>query len=152
MRRRLRSFAALCLLPGLAAPASDARQVEDEIRCAYSRRSVCSPDGCRTIPIDTEYLLVPRLGDLQMAMAPRLSNEPVVTVRRCDAKGCTPIDVVSASSGVFLNVWKPDGGYMLKFVAHEVPLMDARRGDFVEVATAMLTTIVSYGQCPFPSR
>jgi hypothetical protein len=84
-------------------------------------------------------------------MAPRLPDEPVVAVRRCDGKGCTPIDVVSAPSGIFVNVWKPDGGYLLKLVADETPLMDAGRGEFVEVATAMLTTIVSYGQCPFRS-
>lgn len=150
IRRGLRFFASLCLVPVLAAPAHDARQVKDEIRCTYSRRSACGPDGCKPIPIGTAYLLAPQLLDLQLAEAPRLPDEPVVAVRRCDGKGCTPIDVVSAPSGIFLNVWTADGGYMLKFVAEEVPLMDARRGDFVEVTTAMLTTIVSHGQCPFP--
>jgi hypothetical protein len=109
----------------------------------------CDAGGCSPIPVADRYLLSPALIGPAMAISPRLPSEPVVSMRRCDAKGCTPIEVVSAPSGAFLNVWKPDGGYMLKFVYDATGLsQDTQRGDFVEVATAFLATYVSYGRCP----
>ncbi len=118
----------------------------DEYRCDYTHRESCGPNGCEEIPIDDAYLLVPELSVLR-AVRTNLPTTNVV-VRRCDSKGCTPVAVTSSASGAFLNVWKRDGGYMLKFVNRETdnPLLGPA-GEFVEIATLFLTTLVGYGQC-----
>jgi hypothetical protein len=141
--RRLVSI--VVLIPSIAV----AQSAADEVRCNYTKRQVCDAKGCRDLPIADNYLLSPDLGAFSVAMPPQPSGEPVVSVRRCDRKRCSSVEVVSAKSGAFLNVWKPDGGYMLRFVYDAEGLVPAaRRGDFVEVATALLTTYVSYGRCP----
>jgi hypothetical protein len=122
----------------------------DEVRCSYSRRVACTSAGCNPIPVEDNYLLIPPLGDLVTASAVIRFGEEPIKIRRCDAKGCTPVSIASAASGAFLNLWKVEGGYLLKIVEVPVDISGLRRGEFVEVATAMLTTIVSYGRCPLP--
>jgi hypothetical protein len=57
--------------------------------------------------------------------------------------------VVQASfSGAFINL--DTGGYLLNLTEISEETVELRRGDFVEVATAMLTTYVSYGACKQP--
>jgi hypothetical protein len=138
------------LLGLLTLTGSAARPAQDQHRCTYDRRAVCDERGCRPIPVGQSYLLIPDRLDLELATAPRLEGDSIVSVRRCDEKGCTSVPVLTAPSGAFLNAWADGGGYVIKFVSHAEALGPAaRRGQFVEVATAMLTTYVSYGACPW---
>ena len=120
----------------------------EEIRCDYASRQYCDENGCRSLPDDGAYLLIPDWRELQTAGSREELGEPPVQVRRCDGSGCTPVSVTSSRSGIFLNVWKLDGGYMLKFVTVSPDLMEANAGQFVEVATSGLGTFISYGSCP----
>lgn len=120
-----------------------------ENRCNYSIRYYCDENGCNSLPLEGEYLLIPDPRELQLAGIRNRYEGPPVQVRRCDAGGCTPVNVTSSLSGAFLNVWKQDGGYMLKFVTVSLDLIEVRAGQFVEVATSMLGTFISYGRCPW---
>jgi len=75
-----------------------------------------------------------------------------VELRRCDDRGCTPIAVVAAESGVFLNLAAPSSGYLLKLTTTSETLLDLQAGQFVEVATQMLSTYLGYGRCQMPAR
>jgi hypothetical protein len=121
----------------------------EEVRCNYTKRSVCDQSGCKPMAIGPAYMLVPPLVELSLAIAPRSQNDPQVAIRRCDDKGCTPAIVVTAESGVFLNAWKEDGGYMVKLATQTVDAANVRKGDFVEVASTLLTTLIGYGRCPW---
>lgn len=126
--------------------ASTASQRPDEFRCTYSRREVCDKAGCAPIPVGDAYLLIPSSSELRRAWTAITFDEPPVTIRRCDSKGCTPVRVNSEMSGAYLNVWQRGGGYMLKFVDWEAA---GEPGEFVEVATLGLATFVSRGKCPW---
>jgi len=129
----------------LAPRKSTAQNLPDEIRCSYERQVVCNVDGCEEMELAGSYLLIPALS------AMLASTEGGVTapsqIRRCDEDGCTPAAVRTATSGIFVNVWKSDGGYMLKMATQTQDFVQVRRGDFVEVATSLLATIIGYGRC-----
>ncbi len=126
-----------------------AQGAANEIRCNYTTRYYCDENGCTSVPPEGAYLLIPDSRALGLAGTRHRDDEPPVQVRRCDAGGCTPVNVTSSLSGAFLNVWKQDGGYMLKFVTVSLDLIEVRAGQFVEVATSMLGTFISYGRCPW---
>jgi hypothetical protein len=67
-------------------------------------------------------------------------DQQLVELRRCDSRGCTPVEAVAFESGAFVNVSAPANGYLARFSVSETM-------DFVEVATLMLQTFVSHGRC-----
>jgi hypothetical protein len=113
----------------------------DEIRCTYQRRDVCTDTGCKRVPVSSEYLLIPSLENLQDAAFDKKS----VQLRRCDNQGCSPFDLVPEMDGLYIDV--PKGGYIFKILWSGSNLTDGRRGDFIEVATLFLTSIVYRGHC-----
>ncbi len=124
-----------------------------ENRCNYSIRYYCDENGCNSLPHEGEYLLIPDPRELQLAGIRNRYEGPPVQVRRCNAGGCTVVDVTSFQSGAFLNVWSiVGGGYMLKFVSRPLRppgLGGYETGQFVEVDTSGLDTFISYGSCPW---
>ncbi len=126
-----------------------AQGAAEEHRCNYTTRHYCDENGCTSVSPEGAYLLIPDSRTLRLAGIRNSDDEPPVQVRRCDGNGCTPVDVTSSLSGAFRNVWGLDGGYMLKFVAVSIGLIEAEAGQFVEVATSMLGTFISYGSCPW---
>ncbi len=119
-------------------------QGSNEFRCTFTHRDVCDTNGCRPMPVGDMFLLIPQVKDFLDAGSRIRNGEAPVTIRRCDKKGCTPVEVNAAPSGGFINVWKLDGGYMLKLVAGGAA---GDAGDFVEVATLWTQVFVSYGTC-----
>lgn len=121
-------------------------QGRDEARCTYTHREACDKDGCRPMPLGDMFLVVPQMRDFLDAGSRIRNGEPPVTIRRCDQNGCTPVAVNAAVSGGFINVWKLDGGYMLKLAVGGAA---GDPGDFVEIATLWTQAFVSYGNCPW---
>ena len=74
----------------------------NEYRCDYTHRESCGPGGCKEMPIEDTYLLVPELSVLQSAGWDLLATD--VTIRRCASKGCPPVRVAARVSGAFLNL------------------------------------------------
>ncbi len=141
---RTHSLLALGLLLPLGTPPH-----LDEVRCSYTMRQHCLPAGCEELPIGTAFLLSPDLSVLRAATS-SAPHSFLPSLRRCDDKGCTPFEVRSSPSGAFLNVWKTDGGYILKiYTGPQDDLVTLRHGAFVEAATSLLDTYISYGRCEF---
>jgi hypothetical protein len=138
------------ILLALAAFASGAMQESATSRCDYTVREICGAGKpCSKVRPQGEYLLVPSLATLEKAFPSAVSNNHPAVVQRCDQKGCTPVEVWAARSGVFVNVWQTHGGYMLKlFVGPTSVAPEWNLGDFVEVATLGLGAWVSSGRCP----
>lgn len=136
-------FLLACLLTPIAAMA---QRVPDEIRCEYTHRVYCNASGCMDLPIqlNKSFLIVPGLDQIQR------SAQNVV--RRCDDKGCTPVDVQVAPSGMFHNLASVRAGYLLKLALLTVELVDVKKGNFVEIATQNLDSYINYGRCRFPER
>lgn len=128
-------------------PALVAQVRQEEVRCDYLRRTVCSAAGCKSIPIGKAFLVIPSLDNLN-TFDPELDKFP--EIRRCDDKGCTPVAVQPSPSGAFLNL--SSGGYILKLTTTSEELSGLIRGEFVEVTTQFLTTLVSYGSCRLPPQ
>lgn len=110
-----------------------------QTRCEYLRKVVCSSDGfCEASPIVSAYLLVPpRLADLVGRQ---------IVVQRCDAKGCSAVDVTPAISGAFV-IASGAGSYYLKLVNTPTE-WNPTRGAFVESSSLGLMTITYWGRCP----
>jgi hypothetical protein len=68
------------------------------------------------------------------------------TIRRCDAKGCSPVGVRASPSGGFVNVTQHDGAYFLRVSTVDLG-RGANAGDFMEVASQFLATITYFGSC-----
>ena len=147
MRIHFRRMGLGFLLAYLLTPvAAMAQSTPDEVRCEYTHRVYCNASGCMDLPIvqNKSFLIVPALDQIQR------SAQSVV--RRCDDKGCTPVNVQAAPSGVFHNLASAPGGYLLKLALLTVELVDVKKGDFVEIATQNLGSFVGYGRCRFPER
>lgn len=116
----------------------------DEVRCAYVRRAVCGPQNCTTIPVSSNYLLVPSLRDLREAM----TAERPVQVRRCDAKGCGPVDVVVVQAGdYFMNLVGPTASFLMRIAVADEPVTGLRTGEFSETAYLLRTSYMGFGRC-----
>ena len=144
--RAIRVFFVLSLVAPVPALA---QSVWDEVRCDYTRRAICDKTGCRDLAIRTAFLIVPPLDHLRRAIG---DHDLSPAVRRCDDKGCTPVMVQVVSSGIFLNVAAPQAGYILKVASSSVDLAEITRGEFVEVATQLLSTYIGYGRCKFANQ
>ncbi len=66
-------------------------------------------------------------------------SEDEKAVSRCDKKGCTPVSVQVANSGVMLKAASAYNGYLL--------VIDKRDLSFTEVATSMTLAFVKSGTC-----
>jgi hypothetical protein len=143
---RLATIAATAALLGL----NTMGPLDDDVRCNYTRRTVCEGTNCKAIPFGSSYLLSPPLTALEDADLPAEGQAPELEIRRCDSDGCTPVSVVVRWDGAFLDISGPSNGYMAK-IYHYRPneLSSYRTGDFVEIATVGLLVEISYGHCPF---
>ena len=66
-------------------------------------------------------------------------SEEEKAVSRCDKKGCTPVSVQVANSGVMLKAASATNGYLL--------VIDKRDLSFTEVATSTTLAFVKSGTC-----
>ncbi len=66
-------------------------------------------------------------------------SEDEKAVSRCDRKGCTPVSVRVANSGVMLKAASAYNGYLL--------VIDKRDLSFTEIATSMTLAFVKSGSC-----
>jgi hypothetical protein len=66
-------------------------------------------------------------------------SEEEKAVSRCDRKGCTPVSVQVANSGVMLKAASATNGYLL--------VIDKRDLSFTEVATSTTLAFVKSGTC-----
>lgn len=118
----------------------------EEFRCTYTKKVECDEAGCAQGQIGTAYLLIPHPDSLVIASSrARYSRGPVPQIRRCDARGCSPIDVTAVPSGMFVNISSTGGGYYLKIVTQGMD--QVKRGMFVESATSFLATVTYWGAC-----
>lgn len=147
---RVTSFPALRYALAAVAALSAGSPQALEVRCAYTRRIVCGAAKCRPVtPIEGAhpFLLSPPLATIDSAAFASDDSVRKVTLRRCDDKGCTDVEVTVASDGLYRDFSAP--GYMAKVVVVANPLSGESVGNFVEVATIFLVTEVNYGRCPF---
>jgi len=165
MRTLTRSWLLLpFLVPSTAQP--------QEIRCSYSRRTVCDTHECRSLATQQAFLLVPThpLQDVGFsdALEMRCDREGCfaeMEVRMCDGSGCEPIAVRIQENGDFLMVGSVSRSYLLVIAranvdsftlrgswrgwgVEQMPMPSMRVGDFVEVKTLHLVTLLSSGRCP----
>jgi hypothetical protein len=116
----------------------------DELTCSYSRRSVCSTEGCEPSEVGFSHLRVPALPALREAV----DRASPIQIRRCDAGGCAAVEITDAGAGGFLTLSGQHGAYLIKIYAGPpIRELELVPGDFIEVVTSMLTTWVGYGRC-----
>lgn len=125
----------------------------DEVRCNYTARFHCDDLGCTEFPVGPAFLIVPDLPVLEAAL---IASRPV-QVRRCNEKGCSPVDAAVMRTGAYISIAGPQVGYYLKVatVSLEAPELQPRtthitRGDFFEVAMTHLQAYMGVGACQFP--
>jgi len=121
-----------------------AQSAADGVKCAYSNRMICTTEGCQ--PTDTAgiFLRLPELPEVRRAVA----EVRPLRVRRCDAKGCSEIEITQTAEAGILTLSAMDGSYLLKlYDGPEVPISELKTGQFTEVATSMFTVFVGQGVC-----
>lgn len=118
----------------------------EEFRCTYIRKVECDETGCSPGQIGSAFLLIPHPDSLVRAtISARYARGSLPQIRRCDDRGCTPLEVTAVPSGMFINISSTGGGYYLKIVANGMD--QVKRGMFVESATVFLTTVTYWGSC-----
>ena len=135
----------------LLQPPGPTHAQDNEIRCNYSRKIVCSPSDCQESPVGSAYLLLPRLSVLEEAsLSVRTgARKQLPSPRRCDSDGCKAVQVTALRSGIFTTIAQSPGAYFLKMASEAVAVdIGPQVGDFVEVASLMLTTVTYFGSCP----
>jgi hypothetical protein len=154
---RWRSSLALGLLIVLALGKAHAQT--DEIRCDYTRRVDCDAKSCTNQALSGNYLLLPPLADLLLQsdlvdLADVTGDNPKLpAIRRCDAKGCSPVPVRATMPGAFVDLNQDSGSYFVRFAALDLSnLGGPKAGDFIEVAPTFLSTITYFGSCPNAAR
>lgn len=121
-----------------------AQSIADEVRCSYTLRLVCSTEGCQQSDVGSSHLIVPPLQTLRVAV----STAAPIEIKRCDAQGCSPVEITQAAGGGFLTLSGQNGAYLIKLYAGPtIEALELRTGDFTEVVTSMMTTFVAYGHC-----
>lgn len=142
--RRLRLGLSTGLLLTLSAGAAAAQAPEGELRCAYTKRMVCSTEGCMDSEIGSNHLRVEPLPALRKSV----ETAAPIAVRRCDAGGCSRVEITQAAGSGFLTLSAENGAYLIKiYDGPEVRDIDLNPGDFTEIVTSMFTTWVGYGRC-----
>ena len=116
-----RAFLAMSLL----LPAGAVAHARDISTCVVAEKFHCAPGaGCQSIKVS----VVVRIDWAKAKYS------------RCDTQGCDDCDMVTQQGGNYINIVPiPPNGSMAK-----VALDD---GSFLEVATLMLSTLVSFGTC-----
>ena len=105
---------------------------------------MCGPEACASIPIASNYLLIPAFANIQTAMA----ADQALQVRRCDAKGCTPVDVVAIQAGdYFVNLVGPASSFLMRVSVADEPITDLRAGEFAETAYSLRIGYTGFGRC-----
>jgi hypothetical protein len=139
----------------LLAPVAASGQGSDT-RCVYSKRTVCDAAGCRALPPQDAFILLPTFP---------LSQEGSFQVRICDTIGCDAFMVEVQPFGDPLRLSAPAIGYQLVIAREKTdtftlkPLrglglesmkLSARKpNDFVEVHLLMGdVTLLGKGSCP----
>lgn len=126
-----------------------------EIRCNYKTRTACIKGECK--PISTEglvtgsFVLLPSVPDLLRAS--RKPNGGVVDVRLCDPDGCSPVPMRASIDGDWLYLLQANGGtqYVKVYVPANGPAEHGYiPGEFVELESFMLDTVIGNGQCQWP--
>jgi hypothetical protein len=138
-----------------------AQGTNEEVRCTYQSRQVCSKKGCTPTPksefVSGSYVLVPSL--LKLASIAQLPSGGVVEIRLCDAQGCLPVlmHVSGFTSGdgtsAFLALTQANRGpnFMKLYVSSQPdPVFGLHQGDFIEGEESFLTAIIGFGHCQFP--
>lgn len=127
-----------------AAGTAAAQTASDELTCSYTRRTICSTEGCEPAEIGLSQLRVPSLPALREAV----DRASPIEIRRCDAGGCAGVEITDAGAGGFLTLSGQHGAYLIKIYAGPpIRELELAPGDFIEVVTSMLTTWVGYGRC-----
>lgn len=128
---------------------------DDEVRCNYQSRDVCTKDRCIPAPnsetVSGNYILVPSLSKLTSAA--QLPGGGEVEIRLCDPHGCTPVAMHVAGFGAFMHLTQANGGaqFMKLYVwSQPEPLYGERQGDFIEGESLFLTAVVGFGHWQFP--
>lgn len=130
------------LLLGLGSVA--AAQAGTEARCHYSTRMICTSEGCQPAEHEGMYLSTPALPALRQAV----TEVKPIRLQRCDPQGCDAIEITNTGEGGFLTLSAMEGAYLIKiYDGPEIPEIELKTGDFIEVVTSMLTTFIGYGQC-----
>jgi hypothetical protein len=79
---------------------------ESQVRLRSQERTASS---CQNGAICSAYLLLPRVDSLTAATIRADGVSELPTIRRCDAKGCSPVVVRASVSGRFVNVSSTGG-------------------------------------------
>lgn len=93
------------------------------LRCEPQLTAVCTNEGCRSGSASTNWL----------ELDPERKQ-----IRRCDQAGCDLYAPQVRYSGIFTVLAVPDSGHMIKI---------SSQGQYVEVATHLLDTVVYRGRC-----
>jgi hypothetical protein len=122
---------------------------QEEYRCTYTRKVECDAvGGCKPSPTGSSYLLIPHPDSMVVAtMLAGSSRGDLPQIRRCDAKGCTPVEVTAIRSGMFINVGSTSGGHYLKIA--DLTMGDLKKGMFIESATLFLGAVTYWGSCGY---
>jgi hypothetical protein len=117
----------------------------EEYRCSYEKKLQCDRTGCENGDVGTAYLLIPHPDSLLAATASAGSGRPLPQIRRCNASGCSALDVIASVSGIFVNVSTVTGGYYLKIVRNGTEPF--KTGAFMESASISLISVNYWGTC-----
>lgn len=130
------------LLLGFGACA--AAQAAEESRCHYTTRMICTSEGCQPTTYEGMYVRAPALPALRQAV----TEVAPIRLDRCDEQGCDDVEITNTGEGGFLTLSAMEGSYLIKiYDGPEIPEIELKTGDFIEVITSMLTTFIGYGQC-----
>lgn len=145
MSRCCRAFS--IMTASLVAAGSVVLAQPEDVRCNYTRKIECSAPGCHNGVVGAAYLLLPRLEALRSATIRAKGAADLPTIRRCDAKGCSPVVVRATLSGAFTNITQYNGAYFLKIASVDLGDLGPPVGEFVEVTSLFLGTITYFGSC-----
>jgi hypothetical protein len=121
------------------------------IRCDYASRIECTAAGCAPSPVAGAYLLLPDAATLIAATQRAADAAGLPAIQVCDGNGCTSIAVRAVPGGAFVNIAQDGGAHFVKVAVRDIP-PGIRRGDFLEVAARVLTTVTYVGSCPALAR
>ena len=134
-----------------------AQGANEEVRCDYRRREACVQTGCQSVVdaplVSGSFLLVPSLPKLADALA----RGTDVEMRQCDAKGCTPFAMHVAGGEGMLNLTQTNRlTTSLRIWIGAAPGSRDQaaaaylQGDFIEIETVRLSSVIGYGHCNYP--
>ena len=158
----MKKTAVAVLLAVFAAGTAAAAQETALVRYGYTERHECLAGTCRRTPADKfrdRYLMLPTVPDASRAGLDHLQRgrrpgRRPARAMRCDASGCTGLNVEYVQNAVYASYVQPEGTWMLRVhLIDAIPdfLKDGTEplpGDFVEIATLGLDVLVYRGSCP----